>query len=467
MDLSAKARKAYQEMVAAVEREANEIAKKQLFMHMGHSRTPSACSAISFTSSILSEPISENYPMSEPESEARPHEPHRTHKRNTSFGKLGHESSRSAYLGGTPFMSSGSVVPSFLQQRELLAALNSTGYQVNESTVSASLKDTAVSPKENNSHTPSTVGKETPSNCRLQDSIPETEAFHTPSAKMTTVQPQPKREISPCGDTAVAVNEACKTSNTSIIQMETSPNTTLIHSETSPNTTLIHSETSPNTTLVHSETSPNSSSSSNKTMTVLPSPSNRSPEKLQLDRPHGEPLPEKPVAQLHIDSIHAERAADILSLSLRSISLCDIPTDHGDSKADSSETRIGSLPVDMCPPDTKSDVLKVEEADSKTLPRHASAVSLASEVSHPASSRLEMESVASSEVKLLDGETLSSKRSKIMDKHRIESWIAETQSRLETHDMCNDIRESALEEGSVVSEGAAACVNSAPKPNTS
>ena len=42
--------------------------------HMGHSRTPSACSAISFTSSILSEPISENYPYSEPETDSRGYE---------------------------------------------------------------------------------------------------------------------------------------------------------------------------------------------------------------------------------------------------------------------------------------------------------------------------------------------------------------------------------------------------------
>ncbi len=46
----------------------------QLFPHMGHSRTPSACSAISFSSSILSEPISENYPHSEPETDSRGYE---------------------------------------------------------------------------------------------------------------------------------------------------------------------------------------------------------------------------------------------------------------------------------------------------------------------------------------------------------------------------------------------------------
>ena len=50
-----------------------------LFTHMGHSRTPSACSAISFTSSILSEPISENYPHSEPETDSRGYEIVRDH----------------------------------------------------------------------------------------------------------------------------------------------------------------------------------------------------------------------------------------------------------------------------------------------------------------------------------------------------------------------------------------------------
>ena len=45
-----------------------------IFAHMGHSRTPSGCSVISFTSSILSEPISENYPHSEPETDNRGYE---------------------------------------------------------------------------------------------------------------------------------------------------------------------------------------------------------------------------------------------------------------------------------------------------------------------------------------------------------------------------------------------------------
>lgn len=47
---------------------------EKLFPHLGHSRTPSACSAISFISSILSEPISENYPQSEPETDSRGYE---------------------------------------------------------------------------------------------------------------------------------------------------------------------------------------------------------------------------------------------------------------------------------------------------------------------------------------------------------------------------------------------------------
>lgn len=46
----------------------------QIYTHLGHSRTPSACSAISFASSILSQPISENYPQSEPETDSRGYE---------------------------------------------------------------------------------------------------------------------------------------------------------------------------------------------------------------------------------------------------------------------------------------------------------------------------------------------------------------------------------------------------------
>ncbi|RUS71840.1 hypothetical protein EGW08_020403, partial [Elysia chlorotica] len=73
ISLTGAARQAYHEMVSAVEREVAEVAEQPasqgsslacgvpgLFAgHLGHSRTPSGCSAISFTSSILSEPISE------------------------------------------------------------------------------------------------------------------------------------------------------------------------------------------------------------------------------------------------------------------------------------------------------------------------------------------------------------------------------------------------------------------------
>ena len=80
------ARSAYVDMVSVLARHeacqkdvaagaAVAVSLQQLFPHLsGHSRTPSACSAISFTSSILSEPISENYPYSEPETDSRGYE---------------------------------------------------------------------------------------------------------------------------------------------------------------------------------------------------------------------------------------------------------------------------------------------------------------------------------------------------------------------------------------------------------
>lgn len=86
MSLTEKARQAYQEMVSILEKEIKENPGHassnlpQLYAHMGHSRTPSACSAISFASSILSEPISENYPHSEPETDSKGYElAHKTH----------------------------------------------------------------------------------------------------------------------------------------------------------------------------------------------------------------------------------------------------------------------------------------------------------------------------------------------------------------------------------------------------
>ncbi|GAB1605872.1 Hypothetical predicted protein [Argonauta hians] len=80
MDLTEKARQSYVEMVAKIEKDIQENVPQiysnptQIFAHMGHSRTPSGCSGISFASSILSEPISENYPQHEPETDSRGNE---------------------------------------------------------------------------------------------------------------------------------------------------------------------------------------------------------------------------------------------------------------------------------------------------------------------------------------------------------------------------------------------------------
>ncbi|XP_076439076.1 uncharacterized protein LOC143277972 isoform X3 [Babylonia areolata] len=85
ISLTHKGREAYADMVRAVEREIAEnppppsmsgvsSVVPSLYAHMGHSRTPSGCSAISFTSSVLSEPISENYPHAEPETDSKGYE---------------------------------------------------------------------------------------------------------------------------------------------------------------------------------------------------------------------------------------------------------------------------------------------------------------------------------------------------------------------------------------------------------
>ncbi|KAJ8311671.1 hypothetical protein KUTeg_011026 [Tegillarca granosa] len=81
MLLTQKARESYKDMVALVEKEVREYPIKMaaqnvphIFAHMGHSRTPSGASVLSFTSSILSEPISENYPHSEPETDSKGYE---------------------------------------------------------------------------------------------------------------------------------------------------------------------------------------------------------------------------------------------------------------------------------------------------------------------------------------------------------------------------------------------------------
>lgn len=81
VQLTEKAREQYREMIIQIEKEIAEHPPRvsvpgvpHIFAHMGHSRTPSGCSVISFTSSILSEPISENYPHSEPETDHRGYE---------------------------------------------------------------------------------------------------------------------------------------------------------------------------------------------------------------------------------------------------------------------------------------------------------------------------------------------------------------------------------------------------------
>lgn len=81
VQLTEKAREQYREMIVQIEKEIAEHPPRvsvpgvpHIFAHMGHSRTPSGCSVISFTSSILSEPISENYPHSEPETDNRGYE---------------------------------------------------------------------------------------------------------------------------------------------------------------------------------------------------------------------------------------------------------------------------------------------------------------------------------------------------------------------------------------------------------
>lgn len=70
MELTEQARAAYHEMVDALAKEVAQFggihkgSSGLFFSHLGHSRTPSGCSAKSFASSILSEPVPE--PQSSP-----------------------------------------------------------------------------------------------------------------------------------------------------------------------------------------------------------------------------------------------------------------------------------------------------------------------------------------------------------------------------------------------------------------
>ncbi|XP_061185110.1 selenocysteine insertion sequence-binding protein 2-like [Saccostrea echinata] len=102
MELSEQARQSYKEMVNVIEREIRDYptlgaaaAVPHIYAHMGHSRTPSGASVLSFTSSLLSEPISENYPHSEPETDSAGYELPRT--KNNPPPSISRESIQAAY----------------------------------------------------------------------------------------------------------------------------------------------------------------------------------------------------------------------------------------------------------------------------------------------------------------------------------------------------------------------------------
>ncbi|XP_062573885.1 selenocysteine insertion sequence-binding protein 2-like [Saccostrea cucullata] len=102
MELSEQARQSYKEMVNVIEREIRDYptlgaaaAVPHIYAHMGHSRTPSGASVLSFTSSLLSEPISENYPHSEPETDSAGYELPRT--KNNPPAPISRESIQAAY----------------------------------------------------------------------------------------------------------------------------------------------------------------------------------------------------------------------------------------------------------------------------------------------------------------------------------------------------------------------------------
>lgn len=110
MELTEQARQAYKEMVGVIEREIRDYptlgaaaAVPHIYAHMGHSRTPSGASVLSFTSSLLSEPISENYPHSEPETDA-----------------AGYEIPRKKKVEPPPQISRGSIQAAYESQMRLI-----------------------------------------------------------------------------------------------------------------------------------------------------------------------------------------------------------------------------------------------------------------------------------------------------------------------------------------------------------
>jgi hypothetical protein len=100
MELTKDARQQYAKMVKEMETEEMHQMKnlsQPVYAHMGHSRTPSGCSAISFASSLLSEPISENdndYDVRKGDEKntnlltPKDRRQYLTHSRNSSLGKV-------------------------------------------------------------------------------------------------------------------------------------------------------------------------------------------------------------------------------------------------------------------------------------------------------------------------------------------------------------------------------------------
>ncbi|XP_064645784.1 selenocysteine insertion sequence-binding protein 2-like isoform X2 [Lineus longissimus] len=101
MELTKDARQQYAKMVKEMEAEEvhhlKNLCNQPVYAHMGHSRTPSGCSGISFASSLLSEPISENdndYDVRKVDDKSpsllapKDRRQYLTHSRNSSLGKV-------------------------------------------------------------------------------------------------------------------------------------------------------------------------------------------------------------------------------------------------------------------------------------------------------------------------------------------------------------------------------------------
>ena len=163
MDMTQKARDAYTEMVGAVEKELAEASRgntvvtnnlattiadvPRFFSHMGHSRTPSGCSGISLTSSILSEPISENYPYSEPETDNRGFEVFRRRD-----GTIMHQSPQQHLLVGAQSRTDAAVTSGGETLDEKLQKIDQDLKEMDEQSKSSSSGDAKVDTTASNSH---------------------------------------------------------------------------------------------------------------------------------------------------------------------------------------------------------------------------------------------------------------------------------------------------------------------------